>query len=92
MVTWSDTDLCLKAWSAGYSVLVTPFARLIHLELATRGSDAVPEAAARFETERSWMRRRWGARLCWDPFFSHHLDAETGELRLLNTDASQAAI
>ena len=83
-VTWSDTDLCLKAWAAGYAVLVTPFARLTHLELATRGSDAAPEAALRFETERAWMLRRWGARLRSDPFFSRHLDAETGALRLAN--------
>ena len=83
-VTWSDTDLCLKAWAAGYRVLVTPFARLVHVELATRGSDQTPEAAARFAAERAWMRERWGRRLDSDPYFSPHLDAETGALRLLN--------
>jgi len=81
-VTWSDSDLCLKAWSAGYRVLVSPFARLVHVELATRGSDTSPEAASRYEAERAWMHRRWGARLDSDPFHSPHLDAETGALRL----------
>ena len=81
-VTWSDSDLCLKAWAAGLRVIVTPFARLVHVELATRGSELNAAANARYEAERAWMRQRWGARLDADPFHSPHLDAETGDLRL----------
>ena len=81
-VAWSDTDLCLKAWERGYRVLMTPFARLFHLELATRGSDERPEAAARFNKERDWMRTRWGARLNVDPFFSQYHSFDMSQLIL----------
>jgi GT2 family glycosyltransferase len=81
-VAWSDTDLCLKAWAQGLRVIVTPHARLFHIELATRGSDATPEAAERFAAERDWMRRRWGERLNSDPFFSANFTPDWAELRL----------
>jgi GT2 family glycosyltransferase len=81
-VTWSDSDLGLKAWSHGYRVLMTPYARLFHLELATRGSDARPAEAARFIRERDWMRARWGARLDHDPYFPGPLTFDMKELYL----------
>jgi GT2 family glycosyltransferase len=38
----SDVELCLRARRAGFRVVVTPFARIRHLEAATRGPE-VPE-------------------------------------------------
>ena len=81
-VTWSDTDLCFKAWGAGLRVVITPFSRLAHIELATRGADNTPEALARAQSERAWMERRWGARLDRDPFFNPAIDPDTGNLIL----------
>lgn len=36
-LNWSDVDLCLRAWQAGYRIVYTPEARLIHHESATHG-------------------------------------------------------
>jgi GT2 family glycosyltransferase len=36
-LAFGDVDLCLRVKNAGYRVLYTPFARLIHYEGATRG-------------------------------------------------------
>jgi hypothetical protein len=72
-------DLCLRLRAAGFAVLWTPFATLIHHESATRGAEgghARAEAAA-------FMRARWGTALTDDPFYNtnfslsapHRLDA-----------------
>ena len=81
-VTWNDTDLCLKVEAAGYDVLWTPYARLFHIEQASRGSDDVPSARTRFERERAHLRRRWGARLDADPWFSPMLRASSAGVHL----------
>jgi len=39
-ISWSDVEICLRARAAGYAVVYTPFARLLHHEGASRGSYA----------------------------------------------------
>ncbi len=39
-VAYNDVDFCLRANQAGFRVVYTPFAKLIHYESASRGSDA----------------------------------------------------
>ncbi|MDM8527921.1 glycosyltransferase [Anaerolineales bacterium HSG24] len=39
-VSWSDVELCLRVKTAGYDILYTPFARLLHHEGASRGKFA----------------------------------------------------
>ena len=56
--------------AAGYDIVWTPHAELIHHESATRGADLAGEAQARFRNEVLHMRRRWGETLKQDPFFS----------------------
>lgn len=72
-VDFSDVDLCLRAEAAGYRVLWTPFARLLHHESATRGPYASVAKRARWEAEAAAMRERWGARLHRDPWYSPSL-------------------
>ncbi|MCW5759668.1 MAG: glycosyltransferase family 2 protein [Phenylobacterium sp.] len=69
-VAFNDIDLCLKVRAAGYDIVWTPHAELIHHESATRGADLAGEAQARFRNEVLHMRRRWGETLKQDPFFS----------------------
>lgn len=45
-VAWNDVDLCLRIWKAGYRVICTPYAELIHHEAASRASLS-PEADSR---------------------------------------------
>ncbi|HEY4933833.1 MAG TPA: glycosyltransferase family 2 protein [Terriglobales bacterium] len=78
-VTWSDVDLCLRAYKHKYRVVWTPFAELRHLECATRGFDTTPERIKRFHKEQEYMSKTWGTRLCEDPFVNPNLTAtETG--------------
>ena len=73
-VAFNDVDLCLKLRAAGYRIIWTPFAELVHHESASRGSDRAPPAQARFAREVAVMRERWGAVLDADPFYGPMFD------------------
>jgi GT2 family glycosyltransferase len=75
-VAYNDVDLCLKVMAAGYRNLCTPFAELIHHESISRGGDYVPAKARRFFRESNVVRRRWGAALFADPYYSPHLTCD----------------
>jgi GT2 family glycosyltransferase len=59
-VAFNDVDFCLRVMRAGYRNVYTPYALLYHHESASRGSDDVPEKAARFQAEVEVMLDRWG--------------------------------
>lgn len=69
-VGFGDTDLCLRIRDKGYKTLVTPYARLIHRESASRGyqeNDPHPADSAFF-------RRRWSHLLrAGDPYYNPNL-------------------
>jgi GT2 family glycosyltransferase len=75
-VAFNDVDFCLRLRDRGWRNLWTPQARLIHLESASRGSDAAPDQAARFAQEAEAMRDRWGEALKTDPCYSANLTLE----------------
>ena len=50
-VSFNDVDYCLKLRAIGKRIVFTPHARLLHLELASRGQDTSPDRAARFDRE-----------------------------------------
>ncbi|MBS0642653.1 MAG: glycosyltransferase family 2 protein [Proteobacteria bacterium] len=81
-VTWSDVDLCFRIRAAGYRVICTPFAPLLHLELATRGADDTPERAARAARERQFMMQKWPALADEDRFFNPSFRLWEEETRL----------
>ena len=60
---------------AGYRVVWTPEATLVHLELATRGRDASPASIARHQSEQAMVRHRWGRLAETDPFLNPALAA-----------------
>ncbi|MEQ8331616.1 glycosyltransferase [Nisaea sp.] len=72
-VDFGDIDLCLRVQKAGYRVLWTPHALLIHHESASRGTVVTPEKSARYDTERAFMVNRWGAVLDDDPAYNPNL-------------------
>jgi GT2 family glycosyltransferase len=65
-VSFNDVDLCLRLRAAGYRIIYTPHAELIHhtSQTRTRESNLAEDEA---------LRQRWGARLDDDPFYSPHL-------------------
>lgn len=75
-VAFNDVDFCLKVREAGYRNVWTPFATLKHHESLSRGAETTPEKQARFTREVETMRRRWGAVLDSDPFYSPNLTLE----------------
>jgi GT2 family glycosyltransferase len=81
-VAFNDVDLCLRLREKGWRNLWTPHATLIHVESATRGSDADPARAARFQAEVEQMKARWGELLARDPYYNPNLTLEDESLAL----------
>lgn len=81
-VAFNDVDLCLKIRKAGYDIVWTPYAQLIHHESASRGSDMAPEAQARFNGEIAAMRERWPETWGVDPFYGPNFDRMHTDFRL----------
>jgi GT2 family glycosyltransferase len=75
-VNLNDVDLCLRARSAGYLNLWTPFAELIHHESASRGRDYSPAKARRLSDEANVLAKRWASILFDDPYYSPHLTSD----------------
>lgn len=77
-VAFNDVDLCLRARAKGLRCLVTPQARAIHFESASRGLDQSP----REDQERVRFMQRWREELLNDPYYHPALtrDREDGGL------------
>ncbi len=73
-IAYNDIDLCLRARAAGYRTVWTPFARLIHHESLTRGSDEVGPQQVRFEIEKERLRERHQTRTIIDDAYSPFYD------------------
>lgn len=67
-VAYNDVDLCLRLGHAGYRVIWTPAARLVHHESASRSSDRSLANRDRALLEERFVRDRWGLRLRDDPW------------------------
>ncbi|PVE21374.1 glycosyl transferase family 2 [Microvirga sp. KLBC 81] len=76
-VALNDVDLCVRIRNAGYRIIWTPHAQLLHHESKSRGSDMEPERLPRFMKEFSYMRAQWGDFLARDPFYSPNLSLDT---------------
>jgi len=69
-VAFNDVDFCLRVQELGYRNLWTPYAEMIHHESISRGHEDTPEKQARFNSEVSYMKTRWGEQLNQDPCYS----------------------
>ncbi|GJE82732.1 glycosyltransferase family 2 protein [Methylorubrum thiocyanatum] len=81
-VAFNDVDLCLKIRAAGYRIVWTPHARLVHHESKSRGAEDTPEKRARFEAESRVMRERWEPVLRADPYYNPNLSRAAAHYRL----------
>ncbi|GEP09455.1 glycosyltransferase family 2 protein [Methylobacterium gnaphalii] len=81
-VAFNDIDLCLRATEAGYQVIWTPHAVLIHHESKSRGHEDTPEKRARFEGETKVMVERWSKQLSRDPFYNLNLSRAKANFKL----------
>jgi len=74
-IAFNDVDFCLRLGEAGWRIVWTPFAELLHLESVSRGSEEGPRAAG-FAREIRYMLDRWGDTLRCDPYYSPNLSME----------------
>jgi GT2 family glycosyltransferase len=78
-VCYNDVDYCLKVREAGYLVVWTPHARLLHdtsvSQRANVEQKAVAERNARFEGEKLAMYRKWTPRIAFDPAYNRNLSS-----------------
>lgn len=74
-IAFNDVDFCLRLRDAGWRIVWTPFAELLHLESVSRGSEEGPRAAG-FAREIRYMLDRWGDSLWSDPYYSPNLSME----------------
>jgi len=70
-VSHNEVDLCLRLERAGYANVVTPYARVLHVEGASRGYEVEPAERVRLAEEEGRFLARWGKRAAaTDP--AHH--------------------
>jgi GT2 family glycosyltransferase len=81
-VAFNDVDFCLKVRAAGYRIVWTPFAKLVHHESKSRGAEDTPEKRARFEAEMNTMLNRWGPELRADPYYNVNLSRKSAHYRV----------
>jgi GT2 family glycosyltransferase len=75
-VAYNDVDFCLRLRDAGYLVVYTPYAELVHFESVTRGLGADGD-------ENKRMLRRWRKIFeHGDPYFNPNLSLHFSEFRL----------
>lgn len=78
-VCYNDVDYCLRAREAGYLVVWTPYARLLHdtsvSQRANVEQKAVEERNARFAREKLAMFRKWMPRIAYDPAYNRNLSS-----------------
>ncbi len=72
-IAFNDIDFCLRAREAGWIVIWTPFAELIHHESISRGPDHIGPRADAFRREVEHMKERWGHLLRNDPAYNPNL-------------------
>ncbi|MGE5213349.1 MAG: glycosyltransferase family 2 protein, partial [Nitrospirota bacterium] len=75
-VTFNDVDLCLRLREAGYRIVWTPYAELLHHESASRGFEDSTPKQVRFLAEVDYMKSKWGDRLQRDPFYNPNLSLD----------------
>ena len=75
-VTFNDVDFCLRLREAGYRIVWTPYAELIHHESASRGFDNSAPKQVRFLAEIDYMKSKWGDIVQRDPFYNPNLSLD----------------
>jgi GT2 family glycosyltransferase len=59
-VAFNDVDLCIRLREAGWEIVWTPHAELLHHESISRGPDNTGPRAEAFAREVLYMEKRWG--------------------------------
>lgn len=78
-VSYNDVDYCLKVRQAGYLVVWTPEAHLLHEASVSQRANVETKSAAeknaRFARERLAMYRKWMRQIAFDPAYNRNLSS-----------------
>jgi GT2 family glycosyltransferase len=74
--SFSDVDYCLRLRAISRRIIMTPHARLIKIESASRSTLMSAERTAGFARELRALRHRWGEALLRDPFYNPTLSLD----------------
>jgi GT2 family glycosyltransferase len=77
-LAYNDVDLCLRLRAAGWRIIWTPAAELVHHESASLGRHDAGPQAKQFARDVALMRQRWESVLQADPFYNRNLSLERG--------------
>ena len=77
-LAYNDVDLCLRLRAAGWRILWTPAAELLHRESASLGRHNVGARARQFARDVALIGQRWRPALDADPFYNVNLSLERG--------------
>lgn len=81
-VTCNDVDLCLKLLKKGYRNLWSPYVKLFHYELASRGRDDSEGKIKRFKEESAYMKTCWAEIISQDPAYNPNLTFESEDFSI----------
>lgn len=86
-VLFNDVDLCLKTHEAGYRIVWTPYATIVHLEhksieVESKQYEEQPYINRRNEKAMHYMHSRWGQILANDPAYNRHLTLHDGDFSI----------
>jgi GT2 family glycosyltransferase len=82
-IAYNDIDFCLRAKAAGFRTIWTPFARLVHHESVSRGSDETGENNLRFKIEFGRLQERHGTADYLDDAYSPFFDRRYSKPHLI---------
>ena len=77
-LAYNDVDLCLRLRAAGWRIIWTPAAELVHHESASLGRHDTGERVEQYARDIALMRQRWQSTLDADPFYNRNLSLEHG--------------
>jgi GT2 family glycosyltransferase len=75
-IAFNDVDFCLRLRQAGFWIVWTPHAELIHHESASRGLEDSKPKQLRFLAENAYMNGKWDDVLKRDPFYNPNLSLD----------------
>ena len=75
-IAFNDVDFCLKIRAAAKSIIWTSYAKLLHAESASRGSEDTSQKIARSKREIFNLREKWAAILFADPAYHSSLSLD----------------
>jgi O-antigen biosynthesis protein len=78
-VAFNDVDLGLRLNAAGYGVVWTPYAELVHHESASLGLPNSDERREQFDRECDNLIARWDSVITDDPFYNPNLTITGGD-------------